>query len=293
MNTDLMRPSGEPGAIRAALYNAVTVATLAPSLFNSQPWRWVIHDDRAELRADRSRRIAAVDPHGRLLVVSCGAAPRHAVIDLAGVGYRTTVERLPGPADPDLLARIVVDGAGDPDAYAAALSRQAWHRHTDRRPFGALRISAVDLADLVRAAADQRVGVHELTGEAVDFLATAAAGAATIEARDPAHRRVLGTWVGADRGGGDGVPLSTVPATPANRPVPLRDLAAGTVGGRLDTGPGDDTGASSLVIPTRDDGPADWLAAGETASAVPLTAAQRGLGTSPMSEVVEVPGAVP
>ncbi len=55
--------------------------------------------------------------------------------------------------------------------------------------------------------------------------------------------------------------------------------------------PGDDAAASYLAIATMTDEPEDWLLAGEVTSAVLLTATHLELGTSPMSDVVEVPGA--
>ena len=54
------------------------------SIFNSQPWSWTVHDDRMELRADRERRLASVDPSGRLLTVSCGVALRNTMVAVTG-----------------------------------------------------------------------------------------------------------------------------------------------------------------------------------------------------------------
>ncbi|MEU7872143.1 nitroreductase family protein [Dactylosporangium sp. NPDC049140] len=74
------------------------------------------------------------------------------------------------------------------------------------------------------------------------------------------------------------------------RPVPLRDFGLGDAAA-LPPGPGDDAGAEYLVVATGGDEPLDWLAAGEATSAAWLAATAEGLAASPMSDVVEIPGA--
>ncbi|MCI4145737.1 MULTISPECIES: hypothetical protein [unclassified Streptomyces] len=47
----------------------------APSLLNTQPWRFVADGDmEIELHADPGRGLPLADPHGRELVLGCGAA---------------------------------------------------------------------------------------------------------------------------------------------------------------------------------------------------------------------------
>lgn len=92
------------------LYEAARVACLAPSIENSQPWRWRIRGNTLELHADRSSQLTATDPEGRLMIVSCGAVLHHATVVLAALGAAATVERIDDPADPDLLARLTLIG---------------------------------------------------------------------------------------------------------------------------------------------------------------------------------------
>src|SRR5215468_586047 len=82
---------------------AVALAVRAPSIHNTQPWRWVFAGNSLQLYADRSRQLAAIDPDGRGLLVSCGGALYLAWLALAAQGWQVEVERLPDPADPDLL----------------------------------------------------------------------------------------------------------------------------------------------------------------------------------------------
>src|SRR5262245_54922876 len=68
------------------LARAALAALVAPSILNSQPWRWRIDADLAQLRADHGRQLTTLDPQGRLLTLSCGVALHHAVVALSAAG---------------------------------------------------------------------------------------------------------------------------------------------------------------------------------------------------------------
>src|SRR5947209_5679819 len=80
---------------------------LPRSVHTTQPWRFRLIENGLELRADRSRQLAALDPAGRQLLISCGCALFNARVALAATGSLSDVHRLPDPADPDLLARLI------------------------------------------------------------------------------------------------------------------------------------------------------------------------------------------
>ena len=62
-------------------------ATLAPSVHNTQPWRFVLSPDALEIHADRSRQLRVLDPRGRQMTLSCGCALFNARASLAAAGY--------------------------------------------------------------------------------------------------------------------------------------------------------------------------------------------------------------
>lgn len=259
---------------------AAQVAQAAPSIFNTQPWRWQAEDTTLRLRADRSRQLIVNDPDGRLLVVSCGVALHHALLALAVMGHSVRVERLPDPGDPDLLAVVELDGSytatPEEQAMYAAISR----RRTDRRAYTAVPVASSDAYALVHAAEGAGAHLHLVSEAQVAEFASVAAQAADIQLADPAYRRVLASWVSPA-----GVPKETVPPQGPRR-VPVRDFApAGGAG--LDPGEHTDGGARWAVVFTDEDGLGDWLRAGEAMSAVLLTATATGLATSPISDVTE------
>src|SRR3954462_217561 len=93
--------SDRPAA--AILAEAAEAAGFAPSIHNTQPWRWRVAAAGLGLFAARERQRGVPDPGGRMLHVSCGAALHHARVALAAEGWTTETLRLPDRADPDHL----------------------------------------------------------------------------------------------------------------------------------------------------------------------------------------------
>jgi nitroreductase len=273
-----------PQAVDATrtLTRAAMAARRAPSIFNSQPWRWRIAENTAELRADRQRQLRVADPDGRLLTLSCGAALHHARVALAGEGSTAVISRMPGP---DVLARIQVTGTGHAAPAAIRAQQAIALRRTDRRPFAEVDVPVDAIEELRVAAEREGAHLHVLHPDDVVALAVAATRAAAVEFADPAYRAELDTWTRRPPPHGDGVPAATAD-THDKRPVPGRDFTPGApvVGGEPV-----DRYAQYAILFTDDDTPLSWLRAGEALSATLLTATMLRLATSPMSDVVEVP----
>lgn len=275
-----------PGDQTAALDVAARTAMRAPSALNTQPWRWRVRGDRLELRADRDRQLAAVDPDGRLLLISCGAALHHARTSLGADGYRILTERFPDPAEPDLLARIRVTGRQAADAEAVRLREAIPRRRTDRRAYGDTPVPAAVLDRIRRAAEAEKNSLHVVPPVQMPMLAIATMHAAATELADSAYRTELTQWTNRPRWIRDGVPPeAAVEQVP--RRVPLRDHALAEAPG-LPAGDGSDRGAAYCILfGDTDDAPA-WLRAGEALSAVLLTAVAEGLAAAPISDPIEV-----
>src|SRR6266545_2243593 len=62
------------GLSEASLLSCVQAAVAAPSLHNSQPWRFRIRNGGVDVYADRTRQLEVIDPSGRELLISVGAA---------------------------------------------------------------------------------------------------------------------------------------------------------------------------------------------------------------------------
>ncbi|GAB3844007.1 nitroreductase [Dactylosporangium cerinum] len=90
MSNDALTHPTDALAIGHALTEAATTAGYAPSIHNTQPWRWRITGHLLDLFTDRSRVLAVTDPEARLATLSCGVALHHARMALAAQGWQVT-----------------------------------------------------------------------------------------------------------------------------------------------------------------------------------------------------------
>jgi hypothetical protein len=276
---------------------AVADAVHAPSIFNTQPWRWTIDTAGLTLHGDDTRRLAVADPDGSLLVLSCGTALHHARVSLAAQGWVVEIDRLPGGGDL-VLARIRVRGRIEPDPAAVALRACIARRRTDRRPFADAQVPALVVAGLTAAAQREGTRLHRVRRDQVPMLAVAVAAAQSSQLASPAYRIELIRWTNRPEWSNDGVPPQTG-VRRAPRRVAVRDFAppsATFAGNRsvvapelgMPVAPGGDRGATYLVLHGPGRQTLDWLRAGEALSAVSLAAVDAGLAVSPFSDVLEV-----
>jgi hypothetical protein len=279
----------------AVWQDAVRFGVRAPSIHNTQPWRWVLAGGVLSLYADRDRQLAAADPDGRAVLISCGGALALVLLRLAAGGWETEVDRVPDPAVGELLARVRVTGRGDPDRVVLERAVAAERRRTERRPFRPDPVPAELLDRLVDVARDR--GVYGFLVERADQrldLAVAMSWADRVQSEDPAYRAELAHWVGERAAAaGEGVPSSAVPHVAAGRPrrteVPVRDFEAGVRGGQDIAGDVDEQPAY-LVLLSGGDGPEQRLRAGEAYLRVSVEAERLGLASSAMTQAVDLPG---
>lgn len=263
---------------------AVALAQRAPSVHNTQPWTWRLGPHSVHLYADRSRWLAATDPDGRDLELSCGAALHHLRVALAAAGIRVVVHRLPNPQDRDHLAAIELlpGSAGGADyGLVAAIER----RRTDRRPFSDWPVPDAVVAELVTRAADQGAVLRPVTEPAARTrLLAAIAEADRMQSDEPEYQQELAMWTGRSTGP-DGVPAASAVAGRPRADSPVMRRLAGAPSSAPAGGP---DGALLLVLGTASDDTLSRLRAGEATSAVLLHATASGLASSPLSQPLEV-----
>jgi nitroreductase len=271
---------------RVVLEAAARAALRAPSVFNTQPWKWRIAGDTMELWAEPDRHLHATDPQGRLLLLSCGGALHHARTALAADGWAVTVDRLPDRNRADLLARLHLGAPVAPDPEAGLLAGAISRRHTDRRAFGDRPVSDATLTALRRIVESQGAYLHVVPHDQVPMLGISSEQAADIESSDPQYRSELTKWTNRPAWTGDGVPPATA-VEPALRRVPVRNFAP--QGAEvLPAGDDHDKGAEYAILYGTADRRVDLLRGGEALSALLLKATADGLSTAPLSEAVEV-----
>ncbi len=117
------------------------VAGRAPSVHDTQPWRFDVSEHAIELYADRSCQLRT-DPVGREMLISCGAALYGLRLAVRSLGFVPEVELFPEPvtrlAEPvrqRLLARVRLGGPARMTSAERTMLAAVPHWHTHRGPF--------------------------------------------------------------------------------------------------------------------------------------------------------------
>ena len=250
----------EGALTRRTAERLIETATAAPSVHNSQPWRFVarLADRVMEIYADPTRTLRRGDPRGRAVHIACGSALFNLRLAVAQAGCEPVARLLPSRPDPLLLASVRLAGPYRPrpaerDLYAAI------HRPVGRKPLTGHSPPRGLLLALREAAALEGASLRQL--DQADVLP----GIRGRPIQAPAQRTTDGAQAMRDFSPG-----------PDGYPVPPSMF---------------DAGAQLVVVSTSADDRASWLRAGQAAQRVLLLAAHRGLPAVPVSPVPEVPGA--
>jgi nitroreductase len=280
------------------LRRAAIRASLAPSVHNSQPWRFVLKGETLEFHADWARQLRALDPSGRQLLISCGCAVFNARVALAAAGYEAVVERFPDPARPDVVARLtlgdLVQDSVVPvqSGWLARLDAAIKLRRTNRRRYSDDEVPDVDVDELVYAANAEDSQLFQIK-DVQHRLVTASLSqeADMAQNADPAYRAELRAWTSDDSVRRDGVPAIAVPHVDVGSQddIPIRDFDT-RGSGSLPTETHSSMRQCLLLLGTKQDRPAAWLRAGEALERIWLEATLKGYAISPLTQVVEIPG---
>ncbi|OAK55713.1 Acg family FMN-binding oxidoreductase [Rhodococcoides kyotonense] len=271
---------GPDAAVVAML---VELACRAPSVHNSQPWTWKYSNGCLDLYSDRTRLLDVIDPMGRQMLISCGAALDHLQKAAEASRWTTEIETFPTPGGSRHLARIRFVPGARPRSHEFDLLTAINRRYTDRRPFGAVRRDLVVGAEMRRAADVNQTILSALTDGARQVLEGASKTSANTRKYDATYQAELKWWSGHSFDV-DGVPphalsdRATATAVRMGRDFPVRD------GG--DQVPPEDA-STVLLMATRGDEPLDWLRCGRALSAVLLEATVRGFATCSLTHLTE------
>jgi hypothetical protein len=278
----------------------VAAATRAPSIHNTQPWRFVAAPDRLDVYLDTERALPVLDPTARQQIISCGSAIEFADIALGAAGSATEVDLLTDDADPDHLATIRVVGEFEPSDDDRALAAAIDRRHTIRSAFQP-RAVPEDLVDLLqREAAEFGTWFKPITRSdeevATVFLISRAE---EMEQSDPAYVAELNSWMRTDPAAVDGVPVEAVPSDPHTRPSNwlIRDFVVGQreeqplfrAADETDAPPPDVERPTVVLMGTEGDDRYAWLLAGSALGRVLLRATAAGVAASPLTQALDWP----
>jgi hypothetical protein len=274
-------PAGQAGYL-------IATAARAPSVHNTQPWRFRVGEYLIELYADPGRKLK-VDPAGREMLISCGAALFGLRLAVRSLGYLPVAELLPDPARPRLLARVTLGKAEPMTGRERKLLEALPHRHTHRGPWDSGPLPAGLVAGLQHDALAEGAQLA-LIDRALAFskLADIAAAAGHRQNLDPVARDEMRRWSrSTDDPAHDGVPAQAFPAASDDQPgkLPQRDFDLGRGLGLLPGG--GPPPAATAVLLTTGDSRADWLRAGQALHRLLAHAATRWVFASLHTQPLE------
>jgi len=279
-------PGFPPEDVVAGLLHA---ATLAPSMHNTQPWRFSVRraSQEIELYADPARMLGYSDPRGRAVHLACGAALMNLRLAVMTAGREPLVTLLPDrgphppPRPPTLLATLRLAGRYRPTEADRALHAAIATRHTNRRPFSNRPVPPGVLAELVAAARLEGAVLHLPGKEETHRLLRLVADAERDLLAEPGYRAELAQWAGGQRDR-DGIPDSALGPRDPGRTTPVRDFGTGAA----DYDWFEET-PQLAVLATATATPLGWLRAGEALERVLLTATVHGIAACPLTQPLE------
>lgn len=282
-------PADTPEPIRFdnLLESCVSVATLAPSSHNTQPWHFRVTGECIELIADRSRALPVSDPEDRELTISCGAALFTLRVAAAARGFGALVDALPVPDDHDLLARVTpASGLFHQVTDISALMPAVMQRRTCRKPFIRETIPDASIRSLCESATTEGASLVAIVDDTQRRRLVDLVEQADQQLWKDVHwRRELSAWMHPRRmGEGFGIPG-------------LAHAAAQLVARSFDLGGGVPARGEQLldgspllvVLGSAADTPADWLATGQALQRVLLRCASDGLQASFLNQPLHLP----
>ncbi|MFD4560109.1 Acg family FMN-binding oxidoreductase [Streptomyces sp. NPDC058469] len=271
------------------LETLIAASVAAPSIHNTQPWRFRLDPDTVtlEIRAVAERGLRHTDPSGRALHVSVGCALFNLRVAVAHCGWEPVTRRLPRPDEPDLLATVRLAGTTRFSA-APKLYDALWRRHSSRFPFSDRPVPASVLTELTEAA--------HAEGAVLDLPGPAQTDRLLRLTREAEHRNTADTGRAVESrrsvhppdAESLGIPPEAIGPQDFREQIPLRDFGAHRHPTALAARPFEKR-PSIAVLSTPHDRRTDWLRAGEALERVLLVATAHGVRASLLHQALEWP----
>ena len=129
-------PAEAPAAALDLARALIGAAVLAPSLWNSQPWRFEVDPGRIRLLADAQRALPLGDPDRRNMMVALGAALENLLVTARAYGLQPTVRYRPNDGARGAVAEVTWTNGGprrDRDLFVVVAARRTNRRNYDGR----------------------------------------------------------------------------------------------------------------------------------------------------------------
>ncbi|MEU5998995.1 nitroreductase family protein [Streptomyces sp. NPDC047197] len=269
------------------LEKLVGAAVAAPSLHNTQPWRFRLDPEirTVLIHAATDRGLRHTDPTGRGVQLSVGCALFNLRVAAAHFGWEPVTRLLPRPEQPDLLASVRLADSSRASA-APGLYEALWRRHSSRFPFSGRPLPLGLLTELTEAAHTEGAWLQfPDPREAGQVLRTT--WVAEDRNRMDADRATESRrWTSAPHPASLGLTAAAQGPQDALDRVPMRDFGAHRHPVVLPARPYE-TQPALAVLRTAHDRRTDWLRAGQALERVLLVATAHGVRSSLLHQALE------
>ena len=265
---------------------AVQLACRAPSIHNSQPWRWVAEGAELRLFVDRRRWVYYADLSGREAIISCGAVLDHLRVAMAAAGWRANIERFPNPINLNHLASVEFSALEFVTDAQRERAEAILQRRTDRLPLGR-PTNWPSFEPVLRSSVDESVAMLDVLADEVrPQLAKASHLTEELRRYDASYHAELEWWT-SPFALSEGIPPDALASKSERHRVDVaRDFPARSrADRRVDVGV---DWSKIVVLSTAEDDRAEVLGCGEALSTVLLECTMAGMATCTLTHLIEV-----
>jgi nitroreductase len=285
----------QTGTLEEQFHFLVRYAILAPSTFNTQPWKFLVTTDGIQVFVDYARRMPVADPGNRELIMSAGAAIMNLRVAAARFNLQCAVAYNYSGASEDPVAELRLSPAEThqrPHAGLVDLFGAMTFRHTSRKSFLVSRVPSSVLTRLQQLEEGSEASMLISTdGELNTKVADLIAEADRTRMSDPAYRHDIAEWlrpgVTPSRDGLPGDALGQDERVAAVNSWATKVIDPGKQRAAQDRNLC--IQAPALVAICGEDAIPYWLAAGELLEKVLLFLTREGLFSSYFNSPVQIP----
>jgi nitroreductase len=261
----------------------VRYAILAPSVRNSQPWRFAVEGNRVELLADLRRGLPVADPDQRELYISLGCALENLLVAAEHFGFRHEVSYLPTPDSGEVAASVAFAPGGIRSPARDGIALEAiLARHNDNSVFRPIAVPPA-LCRCLQACQTDSEPRFDLTADQLfcRWVERLTLEADRREFADPEFRNEVAHWIG--HGGLSNPGLAARVGSFAVAHLDLGESVARQDHRIVESA------ALLGVISTTNDTHLDHIRTGQLFERIWLTATTMGITIHPMSQTMRRP----